>query len=144
MPGDDTNSKTISAFYSYSHKDEKFREQLSSSLALLKRQQLIKEWYDGDMVPGEKWEKEIYEQLESSELILLLVSQDFINSDFIWGKELERAMARDSAGNARVVVMAMLLEERARCHSSRAAGERNHRSLSSVIGRSRIRRPVAW
>jgi hypothetical protein len=103
MSGDDIDSKAVSVFYSYSHKDDKLRKQVSTALAPLKHEKLIKEWYDGDIVPGKKWEKEIYEQLELSELILLLVSQDFISSEFIRSQELKRAIIRDSTGDARVV-----------------------------------------
>src|SRR5215510_12260119 len=96
-------TKPVTIFYSYSHKDEKYRDALSSSLAPLKRQGLIREWYDGDIVPGEKWEEKIYQQLDSADVVLMLVSRDFINSDFIWGTELQRAMDRESVNQARVI-----------------------------------------
>ena len=69
----------------------------------MKRQGIIREWYDRDLVPGEPWENKIYGQLESADLILLLVSRDLINSDFIWSQELRRAMDRHAAGGARVI-----------------------------------------
>jgi len=95
--------KPVTIFYSYSHKDEKYRDDLASSLALMKRQGLIREWYDRDLVPGDKWEDKIYAELESADLILLLVSRDLISSDFVWGQELKRAMDRDAVGDARVI-----------------------------------------
>src|SRR5262249_54301784 len=98
-----SESKPVTIFYSYSHKDEKYRDDLASSLGLLKRQGRIHEWYDRDLVPGEKWEDKIYQELGSAHLILLLVSRDLINSDFIWGQELKRAMDRDATGEARVI-----------------------------------------
>jgi Zn-dependent metalloprotease len=96
-------SKPITIFYSYSHKDERYRDDLASSLALLKRQGLIREWYDRNLVAGEKWEEAIYRELDAADVILLLISRDLINSDFIWGQELKRAMDRDAAGQARVI-----------------------------------------
>ena len=96
-------SKPITIFYSYSHKDERYRDDLASSLALLKRQGLIREWYDRDLVAGERWEDAIYRELDSATVILLLISRDLINSDFIWGQELKRAMDRHAAGQARVI-----------------------------------------
>jgi replicative DNA helicase len=63
MSSDYSNTKAVSVFYSYSHKDEKFREQLSNSLALLKRQGLVKEWYDGNIVPGKNGSKRSTENL---------------------------------------------------------------------------------
>jgi hypothetical protein len=95
--------KPITIFYSYSHKDERYRDDLASSLALLKRQGLIREWYDRNLVAGERWEEAIYRELASADLILLLISRDLINSDFIWGQELKRAMDRDATGQARVI-----------------------------------------
>src|SRR5262249_39987776 len=96
-------TRPVTIFYSYSHKDEKYRDALSSSLSLLKRQGFIKEWYDGNLVPGEKWEEKIYKQLDSADVLLMLVSRDFINSEFIWDKELQRALDRDTANRARVI-----------------------------------------
>ena len=96
-------SKPITIFYSYSHKDERYRDDLASSLALLKRQGLIREWDDRDLVAGERWEDAIYRELDSATVILLLISRDLINSDFIWGQELKRAMDRHAAGQARVI-----------------------------------------
>jgi TIR domain len=95
--------KAVAIFYSYAHKDEKYRDDLAASLALMKRQGIIREWYDRDLVPGEQWENKIYGELESADLILLLVSRDLINSDFIWSQELRRAMDRHAAGGARVI-----------------------------------------
>jgi len=96
-------SKAPTIFYSYSHRDEKYRDDLASSLALLKRQGLVREWYDRDLVPGEKWEEKIFEMMNSADLILLLVTRDLINSDSIWGRELKLAMNRDAAGDGRVI-----------------------------------------
>jgi hypothetical protein len=96
-------TRPVTIFYSYSHKDEKHRDALSSSLALLKREGLIKEWHDGDILPGQKWEDTIYQQLDSADVVLMLVSRDFINSDFIWGNELQRAIERENSHQARVI-----------------------------------------
>jgi replicative DNA helicase len=65
----------IRVFYSYSHKDEVFREQLEEHLAILRRTGLIQEWSDRKIVPRRDWKNEIDENLLAADLILLLVSR---------------------------------------------------------------------
>ncbi|HJW30202.1 MAG TPA: toll/interleukin-1 receptor domain-containing protein, partial [Saprospiraceae bacterium] len=57
----------------------------------------------GCIQPGQEWEPEIYQQLEAAHLILLLISPDFIKSDFCYAQEMQRALQRHQAGTARVV-----------------------------------------
>lgn len=95
--------KTIVVFCSYSHKDEKFLKKMITHLSILKRQGVIKEWWDGEIGAGEEWQQEIDEHLEAADIILLLVSADFIASDFCWGKEMTRALDRHDAGAALVI-----------------------------------------
>ncbi len=92
-----------SVFYSYSHKDELFREKLETSLALLKRQGHFSGWKDRDIDAGSEWKDEIDHALETSDIILLLVSGDFLDSDYCWSVEMKNAMARHDNGTARVV-----------------------------------------
>ncbi len=97
------NKKQTVLFYSYSHKDEKFRDALATHLAPLKRQGVIQEWYDRKITAGEEWGNAIDEHLEAADIILLLVSPDFISSDYCWGKEMARALERHAAGEAQVI-----------------------------------------
>ncbi|SDL40101.1 TIR domain-containing protein [Janthinobacterium sp. OK676] len=97
-----TNSK-IRVFYSYSHKDETFREQLEEHLVLLRRTGLIQDWHDRKIVPGREWKNEIDENLLAADLILLLISSSFIASDYCTEKELSMAMSLHESGRARVV-----------------------------------------
>ena len=55
------------------------------------------------MRPGDEWEEEISERLEEADIILLLISIDFINSNFCYDVELERALERHKDGAARVI-----------------------------------------
>ena len=71
----------LKLFYSYSHKDKSFREDLAKHLATLRDEKLIHEWYDGEILPGEDWSEEIENNMRGSDIILLLFSQDFISSD---------------------------------------------------------------
>ncbi len=101
MPPDKAQPTRI--FYCYAHKDEKFRRELQENLALLRNQGLIEDWSDRDIPPGAEWDDEIDDRLRSADVILLLVSSAFIASNYIWGKELQLAVSRHQAGQARVI-----------------------------------------
>ncbi|WP_126310359.1 SAVED domain-containing protein [Methylomusa anaerophila] len=91
----------VEIFISYSHVDDKFRQELVKHLKSRERKGLILCWYDR-MIEAE-WEPEIKRHLESSKIILLLVSVDFINSDYCWDVEMKRAMERHDNGEAIVI-----------------------------------------
>src|SRR3712207_2491923 len=93
----------VKVFISYSHKDERYREQLQEHLYAAKRQGLIEDWHDRRIAPGEEWENLISENLETSEIILLLVSSSFIASPYCYDKEMQRALEKHEAGQARVI-----------------------------------------
>src|SRR5579864_4070704 len=95
--------KSLSVFISYSHKDQKLLEELEIHLSNLKRQNIISSWYDGDIVPGAEWENQILEHLKVAQIILLLVSADFMASDFCFSIEMQEAITRHNAGEARVI-----------------------------------------
>jgi hypothetical protein len=96
-------AKAVRVFYSYSHKDDKAREKLASHLVLLKRTGLIADWSDRLIDAGHDWQAKINQELEGADLILLLVSENFIASDFCWGKEMKRALERHDSGSAYVI-----------------------------------------
>lgn len=93
----------LKLFVSYAHEDESFRAALEKYLIVLKRQGTIEHWDDRKLTPGERWDQEINENLEKAHIIVLLVSIDFLNSDYIFTKEMRRAMERLGAGEAVVV-----------------------------------------
>lgn len=90
-------------FFSYSHKDEALRDQLESHLALLKNQGSIAAWYDRRIVAGDEVDDAIFGKLETADIILLLVSSDFISSPYCYSREMLRAMERHEANEARVI-----------------------------------------
>ncbi|MBT2337145.1 toll/interleukin-1 receptor domain-containing protein [Variovorax paradoxus] len=92
-----------SVFFSYSHKDEELRNQLEAHLALLKNQGLIDAWYDRRIIAGDEVDEAIFSKLETADIILLLISSDFISSPYCFSKEMMRAMERHEAGEARVI-----------------------------------------
>ena len=95
--------KPIKVFCSYSHKDEIFREELEVHASLLKRKKIIEIWHDRRILPGNEWENSIDSHLENSEIIILLISPDFIASDYCYGKELSRAIERHESGQSIVI-----------------------------------------
>jgi hypothetical protein len=90
-------------FFSYSHKDEVFRNELEAHLALLKHEGLVEAWHDRRIVAGDLVDDAIFGQLEAADIILLLVSSDFINSPYCYSREMARAMELHHAGQARVI-----------------------------------------
>lgn len=90
-------------FFSYSHRDEILRNELETHLAVLKREGVITIWHDQRIGAGKELNKEISHYLEESEIILLLVSPDFLNSDYCCDVEMVRALERHKSGEARVI-----------------------------------------
>jgi hypothetical protein len=95
--------KIIEVFISYSHKDDDLREEFVTHLANLKRQGKITAWHDRAIEAGEEWEAQIKGNLESAQIILLLISPPFMASDYCYDIEMQRAIERHDAGTARVI-----------------------------------------
>ena len=95
--------RPVEVFVSYSHRDDELRAQLEISLVMLRRRGVVRQWSDRRINPGQEWDKQIDEHLESADVILLLVSPDFLASDYCYDIEVERAMRRHEAGEARVI-----------------------------------------
>ena len=98
-----SQSNGIEVFYAYSHRDEELRQQLENHLTLLERQGIITSWHDRKISGGREWEGEIDEHLNTAHIILLLISSDFIASDYCYDVEMRRAMERHEAEEARVI-----------------------------------------
>ena len=92
-----------SAFVSYSQRDERYRQRLDISLVQLRRNNLISVWHDRMILPGQEWDREIDKSLESADIVLLLVSPDFLASDYAYSREMTRALERHQSGSATVV-----------------------------------------
>jgi TIR domain len=98
-----TGNNMARVFFSYSHDDEQYRDQLEKHLAALKHQGLIDSWHDRRILAGSSFDKEIDEQLERADVILLLVSASFIDSRYCYGIEMRRALERHTQGLAQVI-----------------------------------------
>ncbi len=94
--------KPVEIFYSYAHEDEALRNQLNTHLAMLRRHELITEWHDRKISAGALWASEIDTHLQTAHIILLLISPDFINSDYCYSV-VNYALQRHNKGEARVV-----------------------------------------
>lgn len=90
-------------FYSYSHKDEHLRNELETHLKLLQRQGVTETWHDRKLEAGDVWKLTIDENLERANLILLLVSANFIASDYCYKREMTLALERHQTKKARVI-----------------------------------------
>lgn len=90
-------------FFSYAHEDEELRDKLETHLSLLKRQGVIETWHDRRIGPGDAFGDEIDAALETSDIALLLVSADFLASDYCHDIEMRRALERHAQGLARVI-----------------------------------------
>jgi TIR domain len=96
-------ARTLKLFYSYAHKDERWRKRIETHLSMLQRQGFITGWHDRNINAGATWAGEIDEHLADADIILLLISPDFLSSDYCYSVEMMKAMERHSAGEARVV-----------------------------------------
>ncbi|MGA7238646.1 MAG: TIR domain-containing protein [Bryobacteraceae bacterium] len=97
------NGKPISVFISYSHEDERLKKELDKHLSVLKRQDIIRVWHDRMISPGSEWKRDLEIQLNSAELILILVSASFFASEFCYSEEMKEALARHRLGRAVVI-----------------------------------------
>ncbi len=97
------SAPAFDVFFSYSHRDEKLRDALEIHLALMKREGEIRTWHDRRIGAGTEWQGEIDARLESADLVLLLISPDFIASAYCFDREMTRALERHAAEEARVI-----------------------------------------
>ncbi|HIK43642.1 MAG TPA: AAA-like domain-containing protein, partial [Leptolyngbyaceae cyanobacterium M65_K2018_010] len=92
-----------SLFFSYAHKDEAWRDELAKHLRLLERQGVLSSWHDRQITPGSEWAGQIDQHLEQAQIILLLISADFLASNYCYDIELKRAMERHHQGETVVI-----------------------------------------
>ena len=95
--------KAVELFLSYSHKDDALRDKLASHLKLLERQGLVRSWHDRKIDAGNEWKDQIDSHLNSAAIILLLISPDFLASDYCFDVEMKRALQRHEDASATVI-----------------------------------------
>ena len=101
-------NQSVTLFISYAHRDEGLKTQLDKHLTPLKLQKIIEKWSDRQIEGGQDWAHQIDSNLKSADIILLLVSPDFVSSEYCAGVELQEAMKRYRSGDA--VVVPVILE----------------------------------
>lgn len=97
------STKAIEVFLSYAHSDSELRDELIKHLGLLQHQGVIKAWHDRNIDAGTDWKEAIHSHLDQAGIILLLVSADFLASDYCYELELKKAMSRHEAGLSHVI-----------------------------------------
>ena len=90
-------------FISYSHKDEEYLNRLKSHFSTMRRTGQIEIWYDREIYAGDEFDSEISRNLENADIILLLASANFLDSDYCYTKELTIALERHSKGDVEVI-----------------------------------------
>jgi TIR domain-containing protein len=95
--------KPAEIFISYAHEDEEFRIQLEKHLSVLRRRGVIELWHDRKITPGREWKGEIDAHVDSADVTILLISEDFLDSDYCYDVELSRALERHDADEAVVI-----------------------------------------
>ena len=93
----------LEVFCSYAPEDESFFQQLQKHLGVLTRQRRIVLWHHRRVTPGTDWAQAIDNQVNRASVILLLISADFLNSDYCYGVEMKRALERQSLNEACVI-----------------------------------------
>ncbi|MEA5624143.1 GUN4 domain-containing protein [Nostoc sp. UHCC 0251] len=94
---------SLKLFFSYSHKDETLRDELAKHLTILEWQGVISSWHDRKILPGEEWDHQINDNLNTADIILLLISSDFLFSKYCWDVEVKKAIERHHTGEACVI-----------------------------------------
>jgi hypothetical protein len=94
---------SIEVFICYAHEDESMMKELATHLGALQRQGLFDVWHNREIGAGTEWAQEIDKHLNTAQIILLLISQYFLNSDYCYLVEMERALERHERGDARVI-----------------------------------------
>jgi hypothetical protein len=93
----------VSIFFSYSHRDEDYRNELEIHLTMLKREGIIGTWHDRRIGAGKGIDSEVSEHLQTADIVLLLVSPYFLASDYCFNLEMKRALERHEKGETVVI-----------------------------------------
>jgi hypothetical protein len=90
----------VTIFYVYAREDEELRDKIAVQMSGLRRPNLVTEWHDREILPGIRWADAIDEHLASAQIILILISADFLASDYCYSVEMMHALKRYEAEEA--------------------------------------------
>lgn len=99
----DMRGKSLEIFCCYAREDQDLLLELKKHLSPLQREGRIILWADTDINAGKEWEYEVHRHLNTSQIILLLISSNFVASDYCYSIEMQRALERHDCGEARVI-----------------------------------------
>ena len=94
---------SIKIFCCYARKDRALQDQLVKHMEPLRRSGRVTTWYDRELLPGMEWKQEIDKHLNTSEIVLLLVSPNFMGSDYCYSTEMQKALERHERREAHVI-----------------------------------------
>jgi len=98
-----TKTKPLDIFIAYSHRDEELRDELVRHMSIFDRQGIVSTWYDRRITPGGNWRNEIDSHLKNAHIILLLISSDFLASDYCYDIEVKQAIKQHKNKQSRVI-----------------------------------------
>ncbi|HFA51592.1 MAG TPA: TIR domain-containing protein [Bacteroidetes bacterium] len=90
-------------FIAYARRDKAALTELSTHLQFLQRRKMCTIFYDGEIKPGERWDKRLKDELHKATIFVLLVSADFLNSDYVNDVELPKILNKEKQGTAKVL-----------------------------------------
>lgn len=104
MPGTAEKTNKVSIFISYSSKDLDLMNELLTQLKVLTiSDKQLELWQDGLLVAGLQWDDEIKNKLHEAHIVLMLVSANFLTTDYIWNIEVQQALDRQKAGEVTAI-----------------------------------------
>jgi len=103
VSGDDPATSRPMVFISYSHHDEAWKDRLVRHLRVLKLEGNLEVWDDRRISAGDEWRGEIQNAMEHARVAVLLISADFLNSEFIRGTEVPRLLERHAKEGLRII-----------------------------------------
>ncbi len=95
--------EAIKIFCCYARRDHELQDQLVKHLEPLRRSGQVTTWHDRELLPGTTWKQEIDKHLETSDIVLLLISPNFMSSDYCYSIEMQKALERQARGETRVI-----------------------------------------
>jgi formylglycine-generating enzyme required for sulfatase activity len=92
-------------FIAYAREDKPLLQKLRTHLNVMKRQQHCEIFYDGEIMPGETWDDRLKAELHTAQIFVLLVTAEFLDSDYVNETELPKILERRTKGEAEVIAV---------------------------------------
>ena len=142
VPMTHSPSARTRAFVSYSHADEEHLQRLHTHLEYYKREQKLDVWDDTRITPGAHWKEEIKAAITSAKVAILLISADFLASDFITHDEIPPLLEAAEQEGTRILLV--ILSPCAFQRSKLARYQTLNKPSEPLIGASKVRQEEIW